>query len=219
MPNLGTHDAEAGRILREYARTPSEEVDSLITAVKVAAEAEFLGAIVGSDPQPTAMGDLRALRLRRICEAMQRSLTALEVAAIFRVSSQQAGRLIDRMEASYPLAVNEFRSKAVVAAAKSVVLPVDTPTDEQAKLEVHFKHRHGPLAAEKLLERADQRSEVVVDGEAFRIDVPISDKDPDAAYAIVRGTLGLDKLVGKALKAAQQDGKTKGKKWWPKSSP
>lgn len=143
--SLGHYDADVEEVLRVDGLTATAgQRTKLLAAIKLAAEDELLGPIVGSEPVPTAMGDLRALRLRRICEHAERSLSAHEIAAVFRMSTRQAVRLHDHMESSYPLLAKRWQLATVKSSVDEVILPVTTPANEMAEIVVTFKRREGP---------------------------------------------------------------------------
>lgn len=213
MPrSLGEYDSDVNDVLRDDGLTATEaERLKLIEAIKLAAEDEFLGSMVGSEPMPTAMSDLRALRLRRICDHAKRSLSAHEIAAIFRISTRKAVRLHDDMESAYPLLAKQWQLAAVEQAATKVVLPVDIPANEQANIVVMFKRREGPLAAERLIERAGAGAKAKIKDEEFRVIIPIGD-DANEAHDLVREILGLKKLHAAAIAEAKKSG-AKGRSW------
>src|SRR3954453_3698907 len=152
---LGDFDQSVDDVLRVDGLT-ADETDraKLLSAIKLAAEDEFLGSMVGSEPVPTALSGLRALRLRRICQYTERALSAHEIAAIFRISTRQAVRLHDQMESAYPLLSKQWQLAAVARSADAVKLPVDTPANDPAEIVVTFERREGPQAAGRLIERA-----------------------------------------------------------------
>lgn len=201
--SLGDYDSDVNEVLRVDGLTAAAtQREKLLKAIKLAAEDEFLGSMIGSEPVPTALSDLRALRLRRICEYAGRSLSAHEIAAIFRMSTRQAVRLHDQMESSYPLLAKKWQLAAVQSSATKVVLPVDAPATGKAEIVVMFKRREGPLAADRLVERAGLGARVKVKEDEFQIVIPITSK-PEEAHAIVRDTLGLDRLHAAALVEAE----------------
>ena len=204
--SLGDYDGDVDEVLRlDALTTTGTQRVKLLKAIKLAAEDEFLGSMVGSEPVPTAMSDLRALRLRRICEYTGRSLSAHEIAAIFRISTRQAVRLHDQMESSYPLLAKKWQLAAVQDSATKVVLPVDAPATGQAEIVVTFKRREGPLAADRLIERAGLGARVKVKEDEFQVVIPVTEK-PEEAHSIVRDTLGLAALHADAVAEAESAG-------------
>lgn len=206
MPSrkLGYYDDAVSDVLRvDGLTTVAVERKKLLNAIKLAAEDEFLGSMIGSEPVPTAMSDLRALRLRRICEYAGRSLSAHEIAAIFRMSTRQAVRLHDQMESTYPRLAKKWQLSAVQSSATKVVLPVDTPANKKAEIVVLFKRREGPLAAERLIERAGLGARARLKEDEFQVIVPITDK-PNEAHELVRDTLGLADLHDAAVEEAKK---------------
>jgi hypothetical protein len=201
---LGDLDQSVDDVLRADGLTDDADRAKLLEAIKLAAEDEFLGSMVGSEPVPTAMGGLRALRLRRICQYLERALSAHEIAAIFRVSTRQAVRLHDQMESTYPLLSKQWQLAAVARSADEVKLPVKTPANKAAEIVVTFKRREGPQAADRLIERAGLRAKATV--EEFRVIVPIGDP-ADEAHDLVKETLGLKDLHAKSIEAARSAGR------------
>lgn len=92
---------------------------SLVDALCEAAQADLLNAVSSGEPYPSNMADLRALRLRYMCEAAQRLLTTPEVATIFRVTDSGAETLLTRMEVLYPAAVDRYLAALVASAGKA----------------------------------------------------------------------------------------------------
>lgn len=192
---IGDYDDDVDEVLKTDGLTAtSGDRVKLRRAIKLAAEDEFLGTMVESEPVPTAMSDLRTLRLRRICEYMERTLSAHEIAAIFRVSTRQAIRLDDQMEATYPLIAKTWQLAAVRDSAKVVNLPVSPPAGEKAEIVVQFKRREGPLAAERLIERAGLGASAKIPVDGFEVIVPIGKKS-STAHDLVRDTLGLERCI------------------------
>jgi hypothetical protein len=99
--------------LQDYAKLPEDSARRLVAAVAEAAQAELLGMISGGEPYPTSMSDLRALRLRYICQAAGRLLTTREVSVLFRTTDSGAQSLLTRMEVLYPAAVASYLDNLV----------------------------------------------------------------------------------------------------------
>src|SRR5438309_1087764 len=74
---------------------------------------------------------------------------------------------------------------------------------ERQKLLVAIKRREGPLAAERLIERAGLGARARVKEDEFQVIVPITDR-PAEAHKLVRDTLGLANLHEEAVEEAKQ---------------
>jgi len=94
--------------LQSYAGLDAETAETLVDALCNAAQAELLTMVSGNEPYPTSMSDLRALRLRYICQAAERLLTPRQVAVLFRTTDSAAQTLLTRMERLYPAAVERY---------------------------------------------------------------------------------------------------------------
>jgi hypothetical protein len=122
--------------LTAYAGLPEVDAKKLVSALCDAAQAELLTMISGSEPYPTSMSDLRALRLRYICQAAERLLSPREVAILFRTTDSSAQTLLTRMERLYPAAIDRYLDalvaktgywKAVGNDAKNPRIIIDFP--------------------------------------------------------------------------------------------
>ncbi len=108
---------EAEEVLRDYAGLSSGDSQKLVSAVVKAAEAEALELIAGTDPVPSNMNDVRALRLRYISQALKQTLVQREVEVIFRLGSTQAANVISRMLATYAQDVDPLMKARLGSAA------------------------------------------------------------------------------------------------------
>lgn len=101
--------------LAAYARLSEQDAKTLVDALCDAAQAEMLTMISGAEPYPTSMSDLRALRLRYICQAAGRMLTPREVGILFRTTDSSAQTLLTKMQRLYPAAVDDYLDALVVS--------------------------------------------------------------------------------------------------------
>lgn len=111
--------AETQLHLENYVGLSAEKAGSLVDAVCSAAQAELLGMISSGEPYPSSMSDLKALRLRYLCEAAERLLATQEVAVLFRVTDSAAQTLLTRMEVLYPAAVTRYLDALVETTGKA----------------------------------------------------------------------------------------------------
>jgi hypothetical protein len=103
--------------LQDHTDLDPTAAEALVGAVCDAAQADLLNAISGGEPYPSSMSDLRALRLRYMCEAAQRLFTTQEVAIVFRITNSAAQTLLTRMEVLYPSAVDRYLDALVINSA------------------------------------------------------------------------------------------------------
>lgn len=145
-------EENAATVLKTYAGLSANAAAQLIAAVKDAASTEALELIAGTEPVPSNLLDARALRLRRVCEKLGRTLTPREVEVIFRVPPTTASSIDRRMRATYPQAVDAFMRQLVSATASATKtgstekgLRYDVAFDDPAALEfaVQILQREG----------------------------------------------------------------------------
>jgi hypothetical protein len=125
--------------LVKYVGLDAAAAQKLVTALCDAAQAELLDMVSGGEPYPSSMSELRVLRLRYICEAAGRRLTASEVAVLFRTTEGSAETLLTRMQATYPDAVSKYLDQLVVASAH--------PEEVGAANDFRYEIRFDELAA------------------------------------------------------------------------
>lgn len=113
--DLGPLEIETIEHLKSYAGLSQAQAKTLVEALCDAAQAEVLTMVSGSEPYPTSMSDLRALRLRYICQASERLLSPREVAILFRTTDSAVQTLLTRMERLYPAAVEHYLDELVKA--------------------------------------------------------------------------------------------------------
>lgn len=94
--------------LQQYAKLSGSASKQLVAALCEAAQAELLSMVSGGEPYPSSMSDLRALRLRYMCQAAERLLTTREVSVLFHTTDSGAQSLLTRMEVLYPAAVAKY---------------------------------------------------------------------------------------------------------------
>src|SRR5215218_3197635 len=94
--------ASAAKALQTYAGHSAAEAKRVVDAVVEGAKREALELIAGTESFPSAVNDVRALRLRYICEQLGRVLRPIEVEVVFRLPPSSARTLVRRMTATYP---------------------------------------------------------------------------------------------------------------------
>lgn len=199
-------DENVTTFLQKYAGLSEPDAETFVEALKVTALEEVLGTIVGDEPVPTSVVELRSLRLRRLSANLKRNLTHREIAAVFRISRQQAAALSKRMEATYPQAVNGFRRESVRATVDKIELPAGA-LNTGAVVKVHFKEASGRVAAKALIDDA----EVAADADyTERLLTLTAGSSPDEAYDILDEVLGLGEFVQKARDDAASSGRPTG---------
>lgn len=198
-------DEQVERFLRRYGGVAEDEAKAFVEALKRTASQEVLGTIVGDEPIPTSVLELRSLRLRRLSANLKRTLTVREIAAVFRISRQQATTLAKRMEASYPQVVTGFRRTAVLDAVSKIELPA-VALNVGATIKVHFKDPSGLNAAKALIDDA----EVAADAEYGErlLTLTVGESTVAETYEILTGVLGLEEQVTKARADAKAAGET-----------
>ena len=103
IPNIGQYEycapshiyGAAPATVRKALGSASKQ---LVAALCEAAQAELLSMVSGGEPYPSSMSDLRALRLRYMCQAAERLLTTREVSVLFHTTDSGAQSLLTRME-------------------------------------------------------------------------------------------------------------------------
>jgi hypothetical protein len=116
--NVQAIKSETQGHLESYANLDSQAAERLVEALCDAAQAELLGMVSGGEPYPSSMSDLRALRLRYMCQAAERLLTTQEVAVLFRTTDGGADNLLTRMEVLYPAAVVKYLAVLVATSGR-----------------------------------------------------------------------------------------------------
>jgi hypothetical protein len=87
------------RLVRDAGATDADEVvDWFLKGI----ELDALLVAGGSDPVPSSVADLRALRLRNISRFAGRPLTEPEIQVLFRVAPTTASSILARMQAYFP---------------------------------------------------------------------------------------------------------------------
>lgn len=207
---IDVYDDEVKELLRVDGGTPDDQQDELIEALKQAAIDEIVGSLTKEESPPTSISSLHAKRLKLICDRMKRSLSAREIAVIFRISTKKAVRLHDQMESTYPRQAQAWQEKVVARSFRDIGLPTST-TGPAAHLSVSFDSREGALAAEKIIERSGHSALANFRAGGFKIVVPIHDGNSDEAFAVIKDTLGLKKEVEAAQEslAAREEAEAK----------
>ena len=166
--------ASAAKALQTYAGLTAAEAKRVVDAVVEGAKREALELIAGGESFPSTVNDLRALRLRYVCEQLGRVLRPIEVEVVFRLPPTSARTLLRKMSATYPGAVDELMTKGLASAASVR----KTGADPDFRYEIFFGDTVSADHAYQLLQRnglvQDVRRRVQV------LDVPrkIGGKDP-----------------------------------------
>ena len=111
--------AKTQQHVQDHVGLEASRAAGLVDALCEAAQADLLNAVSSGEPYPSNMTDLRALRLRYMCEAAQRLLSVQEVATVFRLTDSGAEGLLTRMEVLYPAAVDQYLDELVASDGKA----------------------------------------------------------------------------------------------------
>lgn len=141
--------ANAESVLKAAGTT--EDLDGLLDAIESAGRDEAFDLIAGTDPIPSNMSDLRALRLRRICETLKRELTVREIQIVFRIGESAAKSVDARMRATYPRQMADIKSARVEAMHKAVAKVSREKIDGEQFYKVRFSQRPALEFARELL--------------------------------------------------------------------
>ncbi len=129
----------------------SEDLEKLIKAIEAAANEEAFDLIAGTDPTPSNMVDARALRLRRICETLERELTPREIQVVFRVGESTARSVDNRMRATYPRQMDDIKEARLKAMRKAATVRVEKPAGGDVRYKIHFSQPSARDLAYELL--------------------------------------------------------------------
>jgi hypothetical protein len=143
-------EQEARAIFVTYCGLSQEEASNVVTAILEAAEAETLDYVAGAAPVPTNAVDIRALRLRYICQKLGRMVSRREVELTFRLPPGGADTVIRRMQALYPGTV-EPQLAALVS--RGEVKGIGTAAAGDEGWEIYFPEPAGLEHARQLLDR------------------------------------------------------------------
>ncbi len=156
-------------VLRAAGTT--EDLDGLIDAIEAAGKEEAFDLIAGTDPIPSNMSDLRALRLRRICEGLARELTIREIQIVFRIGESPARSVGNRMRATYPRQMAVIRTARVEAMRKAAKVKLERDEVNEPRYRIHFSQPSALDFARELLADAGWLNEVQrVDDENLLLD-------------------------------------------------
>jgi hypothetical protein len=128
----------------------TEDLEGLLDAIEAAGKEEAFDLIAGTDPIPSNMSDLRALRLRRICETVGRELTTREIEIVFRIGSSGAKVVGARMRATYPRQMAEIKAARTDAMRKAATAAVEK-VDKKLRYNIHFSESSALEFARELL--------------------------------------------------------------------
>ena len=88
-------------VVRSRTGLAAGAAGTLVDAFLAAVRQEALDLIAGDQPVPSALNDVRALRLRYLAEELNRPPTQREVGVLFRLTRSGAAAVISRMNATY----------------------------------------------------------------------------------------------------------------------
>jgi hypothetical protein len=159
---------DAVLVLVDYAGLDKAAATALLEAVVQAAEDEILDTLAGTGPMPTAMADVRALRLRRICERAGRLLTRREIEVVFRVAASPADTIDRKMRSTYPQAIDEFMRERV----RQTATVENLGRAKAARYRVTFDDTAGFESAQTLLGRAGLTRDVRAAKATLSLDLP-----------------------------------------------
>jgi hypothetical protein len=163
-------------VLRAAGTT--EDLDGLLDAIESAGKKEAFDLIAGTDPIPSNMSDLRALRLRRICETLKRELTTREIQIVFRIGESAARAVDARMRATYPRQMADIRAARMKAMQKAIVKVTAEQVEGEDVYKIRSPQRGAIEFARELLIDAGWESAVQWPGEgeylllAYRVVLP-----------------------------------------------
>lgn len=144
---------------------PCEDLEALIDAIETAAKEDAFDLIAGTDPIPSNMMDVRALRLRRICETLKRGLTPREIRIIFRVGESTARSIESRMTATYPRQMDDIKAARIAAMRAGAKARVVKSKDGDTQYKIRFSPRSALEFAFELLDDEGHLQDVERDGE------------------------------------------------------
>lgn len=186
--HVATHD-EATEHLREHAALTAAEASAVVDAVIRAAGAEAIDAIADDSPPPTALADVRAARVVRICKEINRMLRPIEVEVILRVPSSTAQSIINRVRATYPQRVQPWTQQLV---AEQSDAPRDISTEDQPDhWQVTFKDPAVLEYAYDLLRRRGMTRNVTRKRSEQALKFPREVDDRYGQAQVVRQVLGI----------------------------
>jgi hypothetical protein len=165
---------EAEGVLKTAGSTADLTV--FLDAIEKAGKEEAFDLIAGTDPIPSNMGDLRALRLRRICEIVKRELTIREIEIIFRIGTSAAKVVDGKMRATYPQQMLSIRSAREEAMREGAKVTLEGSGDDQ-RFKIRFAQPSLADFARELIEEAGFGNSFEQPGERhliidFRVDLP-----------------------------------------------
>lgn len=140
---------EAEKVLKAAGSTA--DLTGLLDAIETAGKEEAFDLIAGTDPIPSNMGDLRALRLRRICEIVERELTIREIEIVFRIGTSAAKVVDGKMRATYPQQMRSIRAAREAAMQKGAKVTREGTGDNQ-RFKVRFSQPSLADFARELIE-------------------------------------------------------------------
>jgi hypothetical protein len=140
---------EAKEVLKAAGSTA--DLKGLLDAIETAGKEEAFDLIAGTDPIPSNMGDLRALRLRRICEIVKRELTIREIEIVFRIGTSAAKVVDGKMRATYPQQMKSIRVAREAAMREGAKVTLEGSGEEQ-RFKIRFSQPSLADFARELIE-------------------------------------------------------------------
>lgn len=166
--------ASAAKALQTYAGLSAAEAKRVVDAVVEGAKREALELIAGGESFPSAVNDIRALRLRYVSEQLGRVLRPREIEIVFRIPASSARTLVRKLGATYPSIVDELMTKGLPEA--SVVHK--TGADPDFRYEVVFDDAVYAEHAYNVLQRNGLVRDVRRRGQTLDLPRKIKGKDP-----------------------------------------
>jgi hypothetical protein len=185
-----TLEDDAASVMRTYAGLGTDDAAALVAAVQAAVVREALDVIAGDAPVASNLTDSRALRLRRICEELGRTLTPREVEVVFRLPPQAAGSVDRRMRATYPQAVDGFM-RSLVSDTATATKTGDA--DKGFRYDVFFDDRAALEFAVQILQREGMTRNLKQRSTEQVLDVPRSMRDRQGTDRDPLDVLGVTK--------------------------
>ena len=138
--------------LQKHAGLRADEAEQLLDAVVEAASAEAIDAIADDDPPPTAVGDIRADRVARICRGVGRLLRPVEIEAVLRMPPSGSKAVLTRVRARYPRFADEWERELIRAQS---IPPTNVGTLGNPQWKVAFRD---PVVLDYALERLNREA-------------------------------------------------------------
>lgn len=167
-PAASTEARDAAATLVAFTDLDEADANALVEAMGRAAAREAIGTVNGQGPLPSNMTDLRAHRLRMICEEAGRVLSPREIEVIFRLTPTSAASIERRMRATYPQAVDSYFRDLI----RKLATVKEAGSKGDWRYHVYFDDPAGLEYAKQLLQRSGLTRDVRVKKTDQMLDVP-----------------------------------------------